>query len=128
MSRSVLLQLARDSIQEVLEANRTIDKQTLLNQYPLLNEKIATTVNLYIDSKLRGSSKTKTPSFSLLEDIIRNAKISAFEDKNFTPISTSEYLNCEVELVLSTADGLISEKDPSILKTTSSSSPFTDSE
>ena len=123
MSRSVLLQLTRDSIQEVLEANRTIDKQALLNEHPLLNEKIATTVNIYLDSKLRGSSTTQTPSFSLLEDIIRNAKISAFEDKNFKPISTSEYLNCEIELILLTVDGPISEKDPSIIKTTSTA-PF----
>lgn len=119
MSRSVLLQLARDSIQEVLEANRTIDKQTLLQQHPLLNEKIATTVNIYLDSKLRGSASSNTPSNTLIEDIIRNAKVSAFEDKNFTPISTSEYLNCEIELILNTADGVISEKDSSILQTTS---------
>lgn len=116
MSRSVLLQLVRDSIQEVLEANRTIDKKTLLTKHPLLNEKIATTINIYINSKLRGSAKTKIPSFSLLEDIIKNAKISAFEDKNFQPITTSEYLRCEVELLLITKDGTISEKDPSILK------------
>lgn len=127
MSRSVLLQLARDSIQEVLEANRTIDKKTLLNEHPLLNEKIATTVNIYLDSELRGSSSTKLPSFSLLEDIIKNAKLSAFEDKNFAPITTSEYLNCEVELILYTAEGIISEKDPSIL-TTTTNRPFSDSE
>lgn len=119
MSRSVLLQLARDSIQEVLEAKRTIDKQTLANEHPLLNEKMATTVNLYIDNELRGSSSTKIPSYSLLEDIIRNAKISAFQDKNFSPITTSEYLNCEIELILTTSNGVISEKDPAILKTTS---------
>lgn len=127
MSRSVLLQLARDSIQEVLEASRTIDKQALLNEHPLLNETIATTVNIYVDSKLRGSSTTKIPSYSLLEDIIRNAKISAFEDKKFTPISTSEYLNCEIELLLTTPDGIISEKDPAILKTTTNQ-PFCDPE
>ena len=117
MSRSVLLQLARDSIQEVLEAKRTIDKKTLLEKYPLLNEKIATTVNLYIDSKLRCSASTEVASLSLLEDIVRNAKISAFQDKNSTPISTSEYLNCEIELILFTPEGPISEKDPAILKT-----------
>ncbi|MCW8896229.1 MAG: AMMECR1 domain-containing protein [Sulfurimonas sp.] len=127
MSRSVLLQIARDSIQEVLEANRTIDKQTLLREHPLLNEKIATTVNIYLDSKLRGSSKTKIPSSSLLEDIIRNAKISAFEDKNFSPITTSQYLHCEIELLLTTPDGVISEKDPAILKTTTNQ-PFADFE
>lgn len=119
MSRSVLLQLARDSIQEVLEAKRTIDKDNLLSRHPLLNQVIATTVNIYIDNKLRGSSKTTIPSHSLLEDIIKNAKISAFEDKNFSPISTSEYLSCEIELQLTTPDGVISERDPSILKTTS---------
>ncbi|MDA7818218.1 AMMECR1 domain-containing protein [Sulfurimonas sp.] len=119
MSRSVLLQIARDSIQEVLEANRTIDRQLLVEQHPLLNEKIATTVNLYIEDELRGSSSTKMPSFSLIDDIIKNAKQSAFENESFPPITTSEYLNCELEIVLLTSDGPISEKDPAILKTTS---------
>jgi len=118
MSRSVLLQLARDSIQEVLEATRTINKQELLQKHPLLAHEIATTVNLYIDSELRGTASTKIPSYSLLEDIIKNAKVSAFENKEFKPLTTSEYLNCELELILNTADGIISEKDPSILKTT----------
>ncbi|MCF6340359.1 MAG: AMMECR1 domain-containing protein [Sulfurimonas sp.] len=115
MSRSVLLQLARDSIQEVLEANRTINKKALLDKHPLLNEKVATTINLYINSKLRGTSKTELPSFSLLEEIIKNAKISAFEDKNFQPISTSEYLRCKIELILITAQGAISEIDLPII-------------
>lgn len=115
MSRSVLLQLARDSIQEVLEAQRTIDKNSLLTQHPLLNQKIATTVNLYIDKELRGSCATTEATKSLLEDIVYNAKKSAFEDKNFKPISTSEYLRCEVEILLNTPDGVLSETDPSII-------------
>ena len=118
MSRSILLQLARDSIQEVLEAQRTIKKQELLAEHPLLADVMATTVKLFINEELRGESTTTFPSFSLLEDIIKNAKIAAFESKEFPPITTSEYLNCELELVLKTADGVISEKDPSILKTT----------
>lgn len=115
MSRSVLLQLARDSIAEVLEAQRTIDKITLLDEHPLLNEKIPTTVNLYIDNELRGSSKTIDNSQTLFDSIVKNAKQSAFQDDNFNPISTSEYLDCEVEILLITPDGTISEKDPSIL-------------
>ena len=118
MSRSILLQLARDSIQEVLQANRTIDKTGLLNEHPLLSNKISTTVNIYIKNKLRGTSSSKNASLSLIEDIILNAKKSAFEDKNFTPLSTSQYLECEVEILLNTDDGVISEKDPAILKTT----------
>ena len=117
MSRSVLLQLARDSIAEVLEATRTIDKKVLLCSHPLLNEQIQTQVNIYIDSELRGSAKTESSSFSLLESIIQNAKKAAFEDKNFTPLTTSEYLNSEIELLLTTEDGIISEVDSSILST-----------
>ncbi|MBL0709205.1 MAG: AMMECR1 domain-containing protein [Sulfurimonas sp.] len=118
MSRSVLLQLARDSIQEVLEAQRSIDKATLLSSHPLLNEKIATRVNLYIDEELRGSFGSKDSVKTLLEDIIHNAKMSAFQDTNFTPITTSEYLDCSVELLLSTPEGVLSETDPCILSTT----------
>jgi AMMECR1 domain-containing protein len=116
MSRSVLLQLARDSIAEVLQAQRTIDKLTLLKTHPLLNEKIATTVNIYLDDKLRGSFSSKNNTKTLLESIIYNAKKSAFEDKNFTPLTTYEYLKCEIELILDTKDGIMSEKDPAILQ------------
>lgn len=115
MSRSVLLQLARDSIQEVLEAQRSIDKQTLLQEHPLLHEKIPVTVNIYLEEKLRGSSSSDDNS--LLENIIKSAKKSSFEDKNFTPLTTSEYLSSEIELLINTPDGAMSEKDPAILKT-----------
>ena len=115
MSRSVLLQLARDSIQEVIEATRTINKVDLLQAHPLLGEPIATTVNIYIKNELRGSASSTTNTRSLLEDIILNSKKSAFEDKNFTPLTTSEYLHCEIELLLQTPDGVLSEKDPAII-------------
>jgi len=114
--RSVLLQLARDSIQEVFEAKRTIKKDNLLIKHTLLNEKIPTTVNIYINNKLRGSSSSDTVHMNLLESIIDNAKKSAFEDKNFSPLTSSEYLSCEIELVLNTKNGIISEKDPAILE------------
>lgn len=121
MSRSVLLQLARDSIQEVFEAKRTIDRQHLLSEYPLLNEKIATTVNIYLEDELRGSYKSSVATKSLLEDVVYNAKKSAFEDKKFSPLKTSEYLKCEIELLLETPDGVISEKDSPIITKESSS-------
>jgi len=113
--RSVLLQLARDSIQEVLQAENSIDKALLLNEHPLLNEKIPTTVKLYIDNELRGSYENRQAENSLLQEIIINAKKAAFEDSMFSPITTSEYLSCEIELVLQTQDGAISERDPAIL-------------
>jgi len=107
VSRSILLKLARESIQEVLEFQRTIGKATLLSEHSLLNEKIQTTLNIYLHKKLRGSYSSASAEKSLLEDIIYNAKIAAFQDKNFTPLTTSEYLICELELILYTPDGVM---------------------
>lgn len=118
MARSVLLQLARDSIEEVLEAKRKIDKDSLVTEHPLLNEQIDVNIKLYINDKLRGESKIQSQNNSLIENIILNAKKAAFEDKSFTPLSTSEYLDCEVEIELKTPDGDMSERDPSIISTT----------
>jgi AMMECR1 domain-containing protein len=115
MSRSVLLQLARDSIQEVLEAQRTINYEKLLEEHPLLNEIIQTTVKIFINDKLRGSYASTDNTKTLIEDIVYNAKKAAFEDSNFTPMSTSEYLHCVIELSLHMPEGIISEKDPAIL-------------
>ena len=114
-NRSVLLRLAHDSIQEVFEAKRTIQKSSLLEKYPLLNDKITTTVNIYFENKLRGSASSTKPELSLLEDIILNAKRCAFQDLNFTPLTTSEYLHSEIEIILNTKDGIISEKDTAII-------------
>ncbi|WP_457749370.1 AMMECR1 domain-containing protein [Sulfurimonas sp.] len=119
MSRSVLLQLSRDSIQEVLQAQNSIDKEALLNAHPLLRQTIKTTLNLYLNNELRGSY-VSTGNLSLADAIIICAKKAAFEDKAFTPISTSEYLHCEIELILDTPEGVIAEKDPAILSDTGS--------
>jgi len=114
MSRSVLLQLSRDSIHEVLEASRVIKREELLLKHPLLKEQIPITLNIYLENKLRGSYTTNT--LNLLDAIVYSAKKAAFEDQRFSPLSTSEYLSCEIELILETKDGIISEKDRAILK------------
>ena len=116
MGRSVLLQLARDSIQEVLQAQNSIDKKALLLQHPLLKQSIKTTTNLYIHGELRGSYKGNN-ELSLIDAIIIGAKKAAFQDSAFHPISTSEYLHCEIELILETPEGIMSEKDSAILQT-----------
>jgi len=116
MSRSVLLQLARDSIREVLEAETNIDKTTLLQEHPLLGEKVPITLNLYHNKELMGHFVSEHTDNSLLSNIIIGAKKAAFEDKDTKVITTSEYLHCEIELILDTPDGQISEIDPPILK------------
>ena len=114
--RSILLQLARDSIEEVIEAKNSIDKTTLLQKHPLLTQTIFTTINIYIKGELRGSSQSLKKPSSLISEIIINAKKAAFEDSGFLALSTSEYLQCEIEIILKTPDGLISEKDPAIIQ------------
>lgn len=116
MSRSVLIQLARNSIEEVFQAQRSIDKKSLLQEHPLLEQSIATKVNIYFENELRGTAQTQNPTSNLLEDIIKNAKKSAFEDPSFSPLTTREYLSCEIELFLTTPDGVISERDDPIIK------------
>ncbi len=115
MSQSVLLTIARKSIEEVLRAEKTIDRNALLREFPLLKEPMATQVTLYLNDNVRGVSKTEAPERSLLDDIIRNAKIAAFEDENFIPLVTSEYLRCTIELTLFSADGPLTHKDKAIL-------------
>jgi len=118
MSQSVLLNIARESIQEVLQAEESIRRSELLTNYPILGEVVATEVTLYLHGKARGTSRSENPEHSLLEDIILNAKRAAFQDPNFIPVSTSEYLHASIELVLFTADGPISHRDDPILKET----------
>ncbi|NOQ29658.1 MAG: AmmeMemoRadiSam system protein A [Helicobacteraceae bacterium] len=100
MDQSILLKIARESIEEVVLATRTIDKKELLRVFPVLNEKIATFVTINLDGKLRGCIGSLVAQKTLLNDIIHNAKSAAFEDPRFTPITTSEYLHCSIEISL----------------------------
>ena len=116
MSRSILLQIARDSIEEVFQAQRSINNDALLQEYPLLHSNIKTTVNLYVNKEIKGSFTSQGVADSLLYNIIIGAKKAAFEDKTTTILTTSEYLHAEVEILLETEDGVISEIDPPILQ------------
>lgn len=100
MSKSLLLQIARNSIIEVFEAANIIDKQELFANHPLLKHAYASFVTIYLGNELRGSHGSITPKSTLLEDIIHNAKAAAFEDKSFSPLKTSEFLQCSIELSL----------------------------
>ena len=110
MARSVLLQIARDAIEEVIQLQQKIDKNTLLKKYILLKKPVITTVKIYLNNELRGMYKDANNN-SLLEAIINAARKAAFEDTNFTPLLISQYLRCEIEIILETDEGEIREKD-----------------
>lgn len=102
MSRSILLDLARESIEEVLQAANSIDRNSMLERFPVLKEPIATFVTLRIDKKIRGSSGTLFAERPLIDDLLINAKAAAFEDPLFTPMTISEYLRASIEVSLLT--------------------------
>lgn len=116
MSQSVLLSIARQSIEEVLQAESSIDRHGLLIQYPILSEVMTTQITLYLGDKVRGRAKSELPTRPLLDDIIHNAKVAAFQDMTSTPLTTSEYLNTSVELVIFSAEGPLAHKDTPILR------------
>lgn len=100
MARSPLLQLVRDSIEEVIEAKRTIKRDELLNAYPVLEQHIASIVTIKVDDEVHGSAGSKEALRPLIDDIIYNAKVAAFQDSNNPPITTAQYLHCTIELSL----------------------------
>lgn len=116
MSQSVLLTIARASIEEVLQGQNSINRIELIEQYPLLSEPIATQITLYLGNKVRGISKSKRAERSLLEDIIYNAKAAAFQDENFDPLVTSEYLHATIQLTVYSLEGELSHQSEPILK------------
>ena len=113
MSDSLLMQIARDSIQEVLQTQNIINKAQLLQEHPLLRQKINTTISLTIDNEQRGSAKSKAvPKHSLLYEIIILSKRAAFEDSAFAPLGVLEYFHTDIEITLETPEGLITQKGP----------------
>ncbi len=116
MSQSLLLQIVRESITEVFEAQSTINKEKLGKDFPVLLEPIASFVTIYLDDELRGSHGSIVPARSLLDDIIYNAKVAAFQDARFSPLKTSEYLQSKIELSLLTPPKELQYSDIADLK------------
>lgn len=116
MSQSVLITIARQSIEEVLQAERKIDHSLLLEEYPVLSQSMRIKITLYLGDAIRGSAASTEDPASLIEEIIDCAKIAAFEDERFHPLVVSEYLRASVELTLYSPEGELTHKDSPILK------------
>ena len=102
MAESVLLTLARNSIEEVLLGERKIDKTALIEENPILTQEIASYVTIYHNGVARGVSGSVFAQRSLVDDIIYNAKYAAFEDENYSPLTSSEYLHSQIRVSLIT--------------------------
>ncbi len=98
MKKELLLEIARKAI-EVEFNNCHIDREYLLKKYPKLKEKGAVFVTLNKrDGNLRGCIGSLIAHRSLLDDIISNAKASAFSDPRFPPLKKEELKDITIEL------------------------------
>jgi len=109
MNRSLLIQLAYDSIKEILQTKKLIDREEILHQYPLLKETIPMTLKIFVEDELHGYYEDMAHK-SLFENILLGAKIAAFEDPNSQPLKVSEFLKAEIEISLQTPEGVISHR------------------
>ena len=115
MADSVLLKLVRNSMLEVLQAEKIIDKEKLTQAHPILETPLNCKVAVLLQERQKSSYTTQTNS-SLLENIIIAAKKAAFEDPTSSPLTTSEFLHAQMELTIYTQEGSICERDEPILQ------------
>ena len=111
----IVLKIAKDAILQEFQ-NITIDKKNLIKKYPFLNEEGATFVTLTKKGKLRGCIGSIIAFRKLIDDIIENAKSSAFRDTRFLPLSKEELKYIEIEVSLLTKPELIEYRDKEELK------------
>ncbi len=95
----ILLKIAKDVIQGEFDGVK-IDKEALLEKYPQLDEQRATFVTLNLEGNLKGCIGSLIAHRTLLEDLIHNAKVAAFEDPRFAPLTKEEFKKVQVEISL----------------------------
>ncbi len=112
----LLLTLAKDSIKESLYDTTLLNKLSLIEQYPQLNEPQATFVTLTINGELRGCIGSLIAQRSLYDDLVSNAKSAAFHDPRFSPLTQKEFPFVQIEVSLLTQPQPLAYDDVSDLK------------
>lgn len=93
-----LLQFARQAIAKEFGSAEPI---TTI-EFPGLEQQAACFVTLNLNHKLRGCIGNLEARDSLLESLTRNAKLAAFNDHRFAPLSREEFSNIKIELSILT--------------------------
>ncbi len=95
--RSRLLQIARDSIEAVLEGRRTSIDRSLLD--PELTRPSGAFVTLHgLDGDLRGCIGSIEPVAPLWQAVASNAVNAGFRDPRFLPLQRSELAEVRIEI------------------------------
>ena len=98
MLDNILLRIAKTAILSKFSAEKTINKNDLIQQHPYLDKNGAAFVTLEYNHQLRGCIGSIVARRSLLEDIIHNSISAAFSDPRFRPIDTSEFSQLSLEI------------------------------
>ncbi len=100
ISGDVLIKIARDAIWQSFSGESLIDRRRLLGEYPYLAEDGAVFVTLTLEGRLRGCIGSTEAFRPLIDDIIHNAKASAFRDTRFKPLTKHEFKAVKIEISL----------------------------
>ncbi len=98
--KELMLKIAHQAIEEELTGKRLIEKEALLQDNPWLGEKGAVFVTLNENNQLRGCIGSIIAHQPLIDDLIYNAKASAFNDPRFYPVSSREYEKLDIDISL----------------------------
>jgi AmmeMemoRadiSam system protein A len=115
MLSSLYLQIAREAIKARFN-DLTIDKNSLLQQFPEMEMKQATFVTLTLHGQLRGCIGSLIAHRPLLDDLISNAQSAAFHDPRFTPLTPTEFAVIKIEVSLLSEPKLVTYTNKAQLK------------
>ena len=98
MLNNILLQVAKIAILSKFDDKYTLEKKSLLTEYPFLSKNGAAFVTLKYDGNLRGCIGSIIAHTSLYEDILHNANSAAFSDPRFKPLAREELQHLTLEI------------------------------
>jgi len=105
-----LMSVVKGAICYGLEYNQPIHIET--DDFdPILNEKKATFVTLYMNGNLRGCIGTLSAYQPLIIDLADNAFSAAFKDPRFPPLQKDEFKQLEYHISILTVPSAITFKD-----------------
>ena len=106
MSHNPYLEIARKSIKSHFDG-LTIDKQSILLQYPEMSLPKATFVTLTQHGRLRGCIGSLIAHRPFIDDLISNAHSAAFKDPRFAPLTVAEFNEIKIEISLLSEPALV---------------------
>lgn len=114
--KNIVLQIAKQAIQDSFLGQKTIEKDALIKIYPWLNEDGASFVTLTKEGNLRGCIGSLVARRPLIEDIIDNANSAAFKDPRFSKLTPVEFQEIAIEVSILTPPVLVNYTDTQDLK------------